>query len=209
MEVVASRDAFKASRWEFFIALQWGNIKWRHNTFLDFANRQGQATLHLQNPLKVSPSSSNPLFKEKYSSSHHHGLSCSLSFPEHRSGDACTRGQRFWRITRNSFPPWMENNKGIPHDRPLFLSSAGHKSSDLLLEHPHPPPLLLPFFITTRLQKSHQVIWLTNYRQTGSLRVWAKVKNRQGTISVVFGGEVGDFVEVYTIKYSVWLLFTQ
>lgn len=32
----------------------------------------------------------------------------------------------------------MENNKGIPHDRPLFLSSAGHKSSDLLLEHPPP-----------------------------------------------------------------------
>ncbi len=30
----------------------------------------------------------------------------------------------------------MENNKGIPHDRPLFLSSAGHKSTDLLIESP-------------------------------------------------------------------------
>lgn len=30
----------------------------------------------------------------------------------------------------------MENNKGIPHDRPLFLSSAGHKSTDLLIETP-------------------------------------------------------------------------
>lgn len=30
----------------------------------------------------------------------------------------------------------MENNKGIPHDRPHFLSSAGHKSTDLFIEAP-------------------------------------------------------------------------
>lgn len=73
VEVVASRDAFKGSRWEFFIALQCGNIKWWHNAFLGLREETGTGLP--PSPLKTSLSSSNPFFKQKRSSSsHHHGL---------------------------------------------------------------------------------------------------------------------------------------
>lgn len=97
----------------------------------------------------------------------------------------------------------MENNKGIPHDGPHFLSSAGHKSTDLLIA----PPLLLLFsvFITTRLSSGD----LINKLQMGrkSVRSFGKVESvREVLESVCFWEENAA---AYTIKYSVWLLFTQ
>lgn len=77
----------------------------------------------------------------------------------------------------------MENNKGIPHDGPHFLSSAGHKSTDLLIA---PPPsffLLFSVFITTRLSSGD----LINKLQMGrkSVRSFGKVE----PVREVLGGE--------------------
>lgn len=142
--------AFKASRWDFFITLQQGHQM--TTQYVLGRNEDGRPTLKLApspNLFNASPSSSNlfetdPLCSGAHQnrrkcSSPHQLTPLSISVSEPPSGAACARGQRFWKITRNSFPPWMENNKGIPHDRPLFLSSAGHKSTDLLIETP--PPL--------------------------------------------------------------------
>lgn len=132
------------------------DIKWWHNTFLDFTEtvwREGRAShteaCSISKPFKHEPVLLQPLWDRSslrqthqnwkaliITSSTDSPVSFSLFLPEPRSGDACAHGQHFWKITRNSFPPWMENNKGIPHDRPLFLSSAGHKSTDLLIETP-------------------------------------------------------------------------
>lgn len=141
---------FKASWWEFFIALQREHQMTTQcvlglNEDRDTEARSISKTFSTRarpRPTSLRPdpprcSGRRIKTPEKRSSSHQLTLlSISVSPRSLGAGDACAHGQRFWKITRNSFPPWMENNKGIPHDRPLFLSSAGHKSTRLLIATP-------------------------------------------------------------------------
>lgn len=73
----------------------------------------------------------------------------------------------------------MENNKGIPHDRTLFLSSAGHKSSHLLIETPAALPLRSPALIPTRLSSGDSINKLQMYRK--SARSFGKVEEHGGS----------------------------
>lgn len=194
------------------------NIKWWHNTFLDLtktAQTAGRAShteaRSISKPFKHEPVPVQPLWDratdasklKKRSSSHQLTLlSISGFLLEPRRGKACTRGHRFWKITRNSFPPWMENNKGIPHDRPLFLSSAGHKSTDLLIETPS--SFRLYHNQTAELSSGD----LINKLQAGrkSVRSLGKVKTVGEIVhSVVFGRKMQEYTSL-NIQFDYSLL---
>lgn len=183
-----------------------GNIKCRHNTFLDLTKTvQTEGMVRVQTFSTRARPSKNGAKKKKKKRSSSHQLTLSRLFLSPGSGDACARGQPFWKITRNSFPPWMENNKGIPHDgaslpvicRPQVNSSIN--SQTLLL-------LFLPSSQTDS-QSSRQVIPLTDYRWAGSR--WRGTNTEREREMLQRAGFGEENAAVHTIKYSVWLLFTR